>query len=63
MRKIQKLKINSMLILVATVVMAILLGCGAGFIYANQTNPKLEKSALEQELKEQLTQEAEALSK
>lgn len=52
-----------MLILVATVVMAILLGCGAGFIYANQTNPKLEKSALEQELKEQLTQEAEALSK
>ena len=54
---------EQIMILVATVVVAVLLGSGAGFLYVNQTNPKLEKAALEQEMEEQLTQEAKELSK
>lgn len=54
---------KQIMILVATVVVAVLLGSGAGFLYVNQTNPKLEKAALEQEMEEQLTQEAKELSK
>lgn len=53
---------KQIMILVATVCVSLLLGCGAGFLYARQTNPKLEKATLEQEMQEQLTQEAEKLS-
>lgn len=48
--------------LVITIFAAVLLGSGVGFLYANQTNPGLEKAALEQEMEEQLKQETEALS-
>lgn len=51
------------IILITTIVFAVLLGSGVGFLYANQTNPRLEKAALEQEMQEQLTQEAQELSK
>lgn len=54
---------KQILILVATVVVAILLGSGVGFLYANKTTPKLDKATLEQEMKQKLTQEAEELSK
>lgn len=50
-------------IFVITVFAAVLLGSGAGFLYANQTNPMLEKAALEQEMEEQLIQETETLVK
>ena len=49
-------------ILIVTICVSLLLGVGAGFLYANQTNPKLEKAALEQEMEQQLQQEAEKLS-
>lgn len=48
---------------VVTVVVAILLGSGVGFLYANKTTPKLDKATLEQKIEQQLTQEAEELSK
>ena len=51
------------LIFVVTVVVAILLGSGVGFLYANKTTPKLDKATLEQKIEQQLTQEAEELSK
>lgn len=54
---------KQILILVAMVVVAILLGSGVGFLYANKTTPKLDKATLEQEMKQKLTQEAEELSK
>lgn len=50
-------------IFVITVFAAVLLGSGAGFLYANRTNPMLEKAALEQEMEEQLIQETETLVK
>ena len=53
---------KQIMIIVATGCVSLLLGCGAGFLYARQTNPKLEKATLEQEMQEQLTQEAEKLS-
>lgn len=49
------------IILIITICISILLGVGAGILYVNQTNPKLEKAVLEQELEEQLTKEAEKL--
>lgn len=48
-------------ILIVSVCISLLLGIGAGVIYVNQTNPKLEKATLEQEMEEQLEQEAEKL--
>ena len=50
-------------ILIVAICASLLLGVGAGFLYANQTNPKLEKAVLEQEMEQQLEQEAEKLSK
>ena len=49
-------------ILIVTICVSLLLGVGAGILYVNQTNPKLEKAALEQEMEQQLQQEAEKLS-
>ena len=49
-------------ILIVTICISLLLGVGAGVLYVNQTNPKLEKVALEQEMEQQLKQEAEKLS-
>ncbi|MBQ3601415.1 MAG: hypothetical protein II992_09495 [Lachnospiraceae bacterium] len=49
------------IILIITICISILLGVGAGILYVNHTNPKLEKAVLEQELEEQLTKEAEKL--
>ena len=51
------------LIFIVTVVVAILLGSGVGFLYANKTTPKLDKATLEEKIEQQLTQEAEELSK
>ena len=53
---------KQILILIGTVCASLLVGVGAGFLFANQTNPKLEKAALEQEMKQELEQEAEKLS-
>ena len=41
-------------ILIVTICISLLLGVGAGVLYVNQTNPKLEKVALEQEMEQQL---------
>lgn len=49
-------------ILIVTICISLLLGVGAGVLYVNRTNPKLEKVTLEQEMEQQLKQEAEKLS-
>lgn len=45
-------------ILIGIACIALVAGIGAGFLYAKQTHPKLERETLEIQLNEQLEQEA-----
>lgn len=49
-------------ILIITVFITLLLGIGAGVLFANQTNPKQERAVLEQEMEGQLAEAASQLT-
>lgn len=49
-------------ILIITVCITLLLGIGAGVLFANQTNPKQERAVLEQEMEGQLAEAASQLT-
>lgn len=48
--------------LIVLACIALSVGIGVGFLYANQAHPKIERETLEKQLNEQLEQEAGKLA-